>query len=164
MKEHVGIIESQKSPFPLKNPWKQVLEKVFHNHSHTTPHTLATIHSPSQLHLLYTQKCLNTPQITGPHSTIIPIFSIINHCNWSQFKPQTLTSTSKNILYYNKHFTLYSLQYALTHNPHPLYIIYTTNRFYTIHNTPNRSETHPKNLINTTMNRELWWVWLERSM
>ena len=71
------------------------------NHTHTTQHTVATTHSPSQLHLLYTQNSLNTTN-NWSTSTIIPIFSIIATA-WSHFTPQTLTSTSKQILHYNKH-------------------------------------------------------------
>ena len=75
------------------------------NHAHTTQHTVTTTHSPSQLHLLYTQNSLNThhkllvhiPQLF-PYSA-----SSINATAWSHSTPQTLTSTSKQILHYHKH-------------------------------------------------------------
>ena len=73
--------------------------------THTTQHTVTTTHSPSQLHLLYTQNSLNThhkllvhiPQLF-PYSA-----SSINATAWSHSTPQTLTSTSKQVLHYNKH-------------------------------------------------------------
>ena len=76
-----------------------------HIQSHTTRHTVTTTHSPSQLHLLYTQNSLNThhkllvhiPQLF-PYSA-----STINATAWPHSTPQTLTSTSKQILHYNKH-------------------------------------------------------------
>ena len=47
---------------------------TYHPYSitNTTQHTVATTHSPSQLHLLYTQNSLNTPQVTGPHPQLFP--------------------------------------------------------------------------------------------
>ena len=80
---------------------------TYHPYSitHTTQHTVTTTHPPSQLHLLYTQNSLNThhkllvhiPQLF-PYSA-----SSINATAWSHSTPQTLTSTSKQILHYNKH-------------------------------------------------------------
>ena len=72
----------------------QSLLPTYHPYSitHTTQHTVATTHSPSQLHLLYTQNSLNTPQITGPHPQLFPYSaSSISATAWSHSTPQTLT-------------------------------------------------------------------------
>ena len=76
------------------------------NHTHYT--TYSSYHSPSQLHLLYTQNSLNTHHKLLVH--IPQLFpypaSSINATAWSHSSdstPQSLTSTSKQILHYNKH-------------------------------------------------------------
>ena len=78
------------SPLPTYHPYSI---------THTTQHTVTTTRSPSQLHLLYTQNSLNTH-----HKLLVHIpASSINATAWSHSTPQTLTSTSKQILHYNKH-------------------------------------------------------------
>ena len=87
------------SPLPTYHPYSI---------THTTQHTVTTTHSPSQLHLLYTQNSLNThhkllvhiPQLF-PYSA-----SSINATAWSHSTPQTLTSTSKQILHYTSTCTI----------------------------------------------------------
>ena len=71
----------------------------------TPQHTGATTHSPSQLHLLYTQNYLNTHHKLLVHIHNYPHIQHhqINATAWSHSIPQTLTSTSKQILHYNKH-------------------------------------------------------------
>ena len=72
------------------------------NHTHYTIHSSYNTFPYSQLHLLYTQNSLN-----AHHKLLIHIHtysaSSINVTAWSHSTPQTLTSTSKQILHYNKH-------------------------------------------------------------
>ena len=141
-------MESQKAPFPQKNPRKQVLEKAFHKNAktcragfhkkttkqdgthmtirsqitiptsifptrhttispaytyhpysitHTTQHTVATTHSSSQLHLLYTQNSLNTPPITGPHPQLFPYSASSQlHGHTSHHKPLHLQTNKSS--------------------------------------------------------------------
>ena len=179
-----------------------------------------TTHSPSQLHLLFTQ---NSPQITGPHSTIIPASSI-NATAWSYSTPPTLTSTSKQIFHYNKHLhhscwylkgTVYkamascencetisgvyksamaqvtcTMEYGIctlglrpredkllpsgtnpiqleTHGTTITLLSIPFNRMHTPTHNPHAQTNptiHNTQVHTTTMNRELWCVWLERSM
>ena len=118
MQKHVGLASTKNQPNKMGLTWQYVLRlpslhrsfqphtpqsplPTYHPYSitHTTQHTT---HSPSQL---YTQNSLNThhkllvhiPQLF-PYSA-----SSINATAWSHSTPQTLTSTSKQILHYNKH-------------------------------------------------------------
>ena len=80
-------LHTPQSPLPTYHPYSI---------THTTQHTVTTTHSPSQLHLLYTQNSLNThhkllihiPQLF-PYSA-----SSINATAWPHSTPQTITSTS----------------------------------------------------------------------
>ena len=125
MQKHVGLASTKNQPNKMGLTRQYVLRlpslhrsfqphtpqsplPTYHPYSitHTTQHTVATTHSPSQLHLLYTQNSLNTPQLSyWSTSTIIPdSASSINATAWSHSTPQTLTfSTSKQILHYSKH-------------------------------------------------------------
>ena len=124
MQKHVGLASTKNQPNKMGLTWQYVLRlpslhrsfqphtpqsplPTYHPYSitHTTQHTVTTTHSPSQLHLLYTQNSLNTHHKLLVH--ILQLFpysaSSINATAWSHSTPQTLTSTSKQILHYNKH-------------------------------------------------------------
>ena len=80
--------DSHDNTFSDYHPYIDLSNHTHHNlpclhttHIHTTQHTVATTHSPSQLHLLYTQNTLTHTTNYWSTSTIIPIFSIINQCN-----------------------------------------------------------------------------------
>ena len=76
------------SPLPTYHPYSI---------THTTQHTVATTHSPSQLHLLYTQNSLNTPQITGPHSQLFPYSASSQlHGHTSHHKPLHLQTNKSS--------------------------------------------------------------------
>ena len=121
MQKHVGLASTKNQLNRMGLTWQNVLRfpslhrsfqphtpqsplPTYHPYSitHTTQHTVTTTHSPSQLHLLYTQNSLNTHHKLLVH---IPSYSAssINATAWSHSTPQTLTSTSKQILHYNKH-------------------------------------------------------------
>ena len=84
------------SPLPTYHPYSI---------TQTTQHTVTTTHSPSQLHLLYTQNSVNTHHKLLVHIPQLFPYSVssINATAWSHSTPQTITSTSKQILHYNKH-------------------------------------------------------------
>ena len=118
MQKHVGLASTKNQPnkmgLTLRLPslhqsfqphTPQSPLPTYHPYSitHTTQHTVTTTHSPSQLHLYYT---LITPltHTTNYWSTFHNYSHIQHHQSiQSHSTPQTLTSTSKQILHYNKH-------------------------------------------------------------
>ena len=75
------------------------------NHTNYTTHSNYNTFSYSQLHLLYTQNSVNTHHKLLVHIPQLFPYSVssINATAWSHSTPQTITSTSKQILHYNKH-------------------------------------------------------------